>query len=486
MRTDLKPHPRHRLAAPLALALLCSAPTVRGVEAPASLPLRIAKTDRVLVLAPHPDDEAIACGGVIQQAVALDVPVRVVFLTNGDNNQWSFAIYRKHPVFLPSGARKMGEVRRDEALNADALLGLKPENLTFLGYPDFSTLNIWYRHWDGEAPLRSILTRATAVPYPDAFRPGAPHKGEEILRDLASILGDFRPTLIFVSHPADNNPDHQALYLFTRVALWNLNLRPEPALYPYLVHFRNWPTPRGLKDQLPQLPPPALADSIRWTAFGLTPQQAATKRSALERHKSQAEYSENYLMSFVRQTEMFGAHDSIRFADTTGGIESDTATNAASAEAYPHLEEEERARYVGIARRTLAVENDAFVIHLALSRPLAETTTLSVYAFGYRRDRLFAKMPKIHVDVGALVNRVSDQSTILPPETCPVTRTVHGISVRIPLRVLGEPERLLTSARTYAALVPLDWVAWREIVLDRQTPREHDDAGVSDPQVRTP
>ena len=55
-------------------------------------------TDRVLVLAPHPDDEVLGAGGVIQQAVAQKLPIKIVFLTYGDSNQWSFLLYRKHPV----------------------------------------------------------------------------------------------------------------------------------------------------------------------------------------------------------------------------------------------------------------------------------------------------------------------------------------------------------------------------------------------------
>ncbi|MGO9610231.1 MAG: PIG-L deacetylase family protein, partial [Verrucomicrobiia bacterium] len=52
--------------------------------------------DRIIIFAPHPDDESIGCGGIIQQALALKVPVRIVWLTYGDNNEWSFFLYRKH------------------------------------------------------------------------------------------------------------------------------------------------------------------------------------------------------------------------------------------------------------------------------------------------------------------------------------------------------------------------------------------------------
>ena len=131
------------------------------------------RTDRILVLAPHPDDEVLGAGGVIQQAVAMQLPIKIVFLTYGDSNQWSFLLYRKHPVVFPAAVENMGLVRHDEAINASRILGVDPQNLIFLGYPDFGTLNIWYYHWNQRPAYRSIMTRVTAVPYKDAYRFGA-------------------------------------------------------------------------------------------------------------------------------------------------------------------------------------------------------------------------------------------------------------------------------------------------------------------------
>ena len=141
-------------------------------------------TDRVLVLAPHPDDEVLGAGGVIQQAVAQRLPIKIVFLTYGDSNQWSFLLYRKHPVVFPAAVENMGLVRHDEAINAACILGADPQNLIFLGYPDFGTLNIWYYHWDKRPAYRSLMTRVTAVPYKGAYRFGAPYKGEEIIKEI--------------------------------------------------------------------------------------------------------------------------------------------------------------------------------------------------------------------------------------------------------------------------------------------------------------
>ena len=51
------------------------------------------KEDRVLVLAPHPDDEDISCGGVIQRALKSGAQVKVAYLTCGDNNIFSIVFY---------------------------------------------------------------------------------------------------------------------------------------------------------------------------------------------------------------------------------------------------------------------------------------------------------------------------------------------------------------------------------------------------------
>jgi hypothetical protein len=69
---------------------------------------------------------------------------------------------------------------------------------------------------------------------------------------------------VFLSHPADGNPDHLALYLFTHVALWDLGAELQPTLYPYLVHYAHWPTPRGYHPTDPLPPPPGLEQTNAW------------------------------------------------------------------------------------------------------------------------------------------------------------------------------------------------------------------------------
>ncbi|MBF0512321.1 MAG: PIG-L family deacetylase, partial [Candidatus Omnitrophica bacterium] len=270
--------------------------------------------DRILILSPHPDDEILGTGGIIQQAVSMKLPIKIVFLTNGDSNQWSFLLYRHHPVVFPAAVENMGLVRHDEALKADGILGVDSKDLIFLGYPDFGTLNMWYYHWNKRPAYRSIMTMVTSVPYKSAWRPGAPYRGDEVLKDLESIFNSFKPTKVFVSHPADHNGDHLALYLYTRVALLETGMDEHVGLYPYLIHYLTWPNPKGFHPEKYLVPPKGLADQENWQQYHLTPAQIQNKRKALQAHWTQFFSSRNYLLSFVKFNELFGDFPMIKLS----------------------------------------------------------------------------------------------------------------------------------------------------------------------------
>ncbi len=427
--------------------------------------LTFSAADRILILAPHPDDETIACGGVIQKALTSGLPVRVIFLTYGDANEWSFVLYRKQPELLPSQVKVMGLVRHDEALAAARILGLAPGQLTFLGYPDFGTLGIWTEHWGAEPPLRSMLTRVTQVPYASAYRPGAAYKGEEILADLEALLHDFQPTKVFLSHPADHNPDHLALYTFTRVALWDLGMAPE--LYPYLVHGSRWPEPTGQAPARSLAPPSSLVGQMSWWTLPLSTEETGRKLAALEAHRTQYEANAGYLSSFIRANELFGDYPEVAL----GAEVADMGLNAAgTGEAPEELTDAERAAFVGLEWHRVRRAGSDLVLSLALSKPLAEGVELSAYLFGYRPDHPFATMPKIHARVGALSHAVYDQGRELRASGVQVSRDARDIVLRVPLALLGDPDRAFVYARTYLGDLPLDSAAWRVLDLKADRP----------------
>src|ERR1039457_2997584 len=92
----------------------------------------ITADDRIIVVAPHPDDEVLGAGGLIQQACAAGAEVHVIYLTSGDHNQIPFKLYKLRLHFNPRQYIAFGELRHREAAAATGLLGLTRDQLTFL------------------------------------------------------------------------------------------------------------------------------------------------------------------------------------------------------------------------------------------------------------------------------------------------------------------------------------------------------------------
>ena len=83
----------------------------------------------VLVFAPHPDDETLACGGTIAGQVRNGRDVRVVFMTDGGRPESE----RRGPASAGT-PQDMCQVRRREAERAASALGVPGQNLIFLGF----------------------------------------------------------------------------------------------------------------------------------------------------------------------------------------------------------------------------------------------------------------------------------------------------------------------------------------------------------------
>ena len=318
-----------------------------------------------------------------------------------------------------------------------------------------------------------MLTKVTAVPYADALRPGAPYRGEEVLADLSTVIREFRPTKIVVSHPADQNGDHRALYLFTQVALWNLEGELRPEVLPYLVHFNRWPRKLGWHPDSALQPPESLAEQIDWRQLPLSEAERRVKHAALAKHDTQTSYAGHYLFSFVRQNELFGDFPVIHPKDeNTARYEAALrARTGPTTEPADEMTDEERELFVGVVWRYIFRDGDRLVFAVELSRPLAETVQATFSAFGWRPDVPFATLPKIRVELGEFHHAVFDQEKELPRDAVTVERHAREMLVRIPLRLLGAPERVLATARTYLADLPLDAEAWRAIDLRPNTHR---------------
>jgi len=267
--------------------------------------------DRVLIFAPHPDDEVLGCAGVIQQALQAGAQVWVVYLTNGDG--FRLAVERQFRQAKPTPEQyvQFGEMRQQEARRGMELLGLAPWRITFLGYPDRGLYDLWQSNWSAANALRSYYTDTDTNPYRDSLRPGSLYCGQNVLRDVETILRRTVPTHVYVTHPADEHPDHSAAALFVQTALAHLRLQgigfaQKVVLRQYMVHCRDWPQPQGLHlDQWLVPPSPFYGVGLHWKQLRLTPQWQTRKLQAIRAHRSQMLMMARFLHSFVRHNELF-------------------------------------------------------------------------------------------------------------------------------------------------------------------------------------
>ncbi len=270
---------------------------------------------RLLVFAPHCDDEALGAGGLIQAALRQGMHVHVAVVTAGDGYRNATMAEFRRPVLRPEDYVTMGERRQQESLNALAISGLDADDVTFLAYAERGLAALWWDHWSNETPYRSPYTKRERIEYPRAFRPDAPYSGEASLDTLRAILAIERPDLVVMPHPNDTHPDHAVLSAFILLAV-EMEKAADPDFYPqllgYLIHYGAlYPQPYGLRPGASLRPPRRLEDIGEWYVWRLSPEEISVKRKAVAAYTSQQRILSAYLNSFVRQNELYMAIDDV-------------------------------------------------------------------------------------------------------------------------------------------------------------------------------
>ncbi|MBC8123118.1 MAG: PIG-L family deacetylase [Gemmatimonadaceae bacterium] len=146
-----------------------------------------------MVFAPHQDDETFGCGGMIALKRSLNVPVEVVFLTDG---------CQSHGTRPAGEARKLVLARKREALQAVSMLGITPPAVHFLDQPD--------------GGLETLSCE----------------EHRRLIQQLVHLLQSFQPEEVYVPHRKDRHVDHEATYRLVKAALVESELRAELLQYP--------------------------------------------------------------------------------------------------------------------------------------------------------------------------------------------------------------------------------------------------------------
>lgn len=132
----------------------------------------------ILVVAPHPDDETLGCGGLIALASAAKLPVDVVLATDGAAS---------HPGSIAFPPERLAAVRLEEMRTALTTLGLGADRLHSLGLRDGTVAK------DGAGARRAI-------------------------KELTEYARERRVKIICTTWRHDPHSDHQAVFRICKAA----------------------------------------------------------------------------------------------------------------------------------------------------------------------------------------------------------------------------------------------------------------------------
>lgn len=253
---------------------------------------------RLMVLSPHPDDEVLIAGGLIQRVLENGGQVKVVYLTTGDSSVGSVIKLDKDLKLSPSEFVDLANRRHDEALKAMKILGVDEKSLFFLGFPDQGLREVLSRErGDARGPVVSRSTKIDHVAYQWAYKDGQEYYLDNLIEDLVEISSSFKPNIVVTTHPLDSHPDHKAASEIVDI-LKSKSVGKFDVFYA-LVHYSHYPN-KGF------LFPPRKLFNDRWYSLELSNLEMNLKKDSLDQYSSQVSgYEKGWYMRFVAPNEIF-------------------------------------------------------------------------------------------------------------------------------------------------------------------------------------
>jgi len=294
-------------------ALTALLPAGAAAENPRDIESFISQDTRLIVFPPHPDDESLGAGGLIQRVLKAGGKVRVVFITSGDG--FPEGVEKENHISHPSSKdyRRYGVERREEALKATAALGLKEHDVIFLGFPDGGLSYLRLKNRAHPFAYRSPFTRKNRPPLFECIIPDTDYTGQDLTKEIRRTITDFKPTLVVTTPSEDEHPDHNATYYFVKRALLKSNRNHpdlKPRMFTFLVHFGQWPIAQGASAGAHLEPPDGFpANGRQWISLQLTREEMETKRRAILEYHTQMLVMGRFLLSFARSNELWMPDD---------------------------------------------------------------------------------------------------------------------------------------------------------------------------------
>jgi LmbE family N-acetylglucosaminyl deacetylase len=211
----------------------------------------------LLVVAPHPDDESLAAGGLIQRAIGAGARVHIVFVTDGDNNPWPQRLLETRVRIGARERERWGARRRGEADRALHELGAERAAVHRLGWPD------------GGVTWKLVDETVAAI------------------AQWRTLLHEIAPTLMVLPDLADGHPDHSALHVLLELVLDGMPEASRPSCLCYLLHGH------------------AVPDPARQLIFELNETEQVRKRKAIHAHRSQMALSRGRMLRWATSQDRF-------------------------------------------------------------------------------------------------------------------------------------------------------------------------------------
>jgi len=168
----------------------------------------------VLIVAPHPDDETLGCGGAIALLRSLNCHVQVLVISDGTLS---------HPRSQKYPADRLRCLREAETLSALKLLGVEVNHVTFWRMQDGS---ISTQYQSAVASCRAYITEVAPqiIFLPWRYDPHADHRGTWKL--IYAVLDGLRLSPRLIEYPIWDWDWEQRGSLPTslEVTTWRLNI----------------------------------------------------------------------------------------------------------------------------------------------------------------------------------------------------------------------------------------------------------------------
>jgi LmbE family N-acetylglucosaminyl deacetylase len=196
---------------------------------------RLGESRKILIVAPHPDDETLGCGGLIATFARRGASFQVVFVTDGGAS---------HPHSVSWPRQRLVARRQWEAREALRRLGAGAGPWAFLGLHD------------------AAMPRARSP------------KWDEAVAHLATIAHEFQPDLALLPWRRDPHCDHRDSWTLAQAALVS------SLIFPLTLEYAIWLDELGAPEDYPR------ADEAEPVTLDIAAVISA-KRAAVEAYTTQ-------------------------------------------------------------------------------------------------------------------------------------------------------------------------------------------------------